>query len=202
MQSLLQYIRSHIPVSAELEQDIIRHTRYMEAPRRSLLHRQHQVAVNIYFIEKGAIRGYFVLPEGREVSCYFGFENNMVCAVDSYISGQPSMYNLEAMEDAVLYYISKQDLENLFSRYHEMEHFGRLLVQTEYLHLAFHYQTAQFLTAEQRYQLILQKYPHVIQRVPVKCLASFLGISQETLSRIRAKHPAGMQFSAEGFSIK
>jgi CRP/FNR family transcriptional regulator, anaerobic regulatory protein len=190
MENLLNAIRSAVTVSEALEQDIRRFGCHELFSKKQWLHRAGQVARQMYFIDKGAVRGYFLLPDGRDVSCYFGFEGHFACAVDSFVSGTPSIYYIEAIEDTVVYSISIEHLEELYDRHHAMERFGRLVIQQEYLALSNQHQSMQFMTAEQRYLQLLEKYPHVVQRVSIKDIASFLGINQETLSRIRSKYAA------------
>jgi CRP-like cAMP-binding protein len=190
MENLLKAIRLLVPVSEALAQDITRLTDCVLLQRKQCLHKSGQIARHLYFIDSGALRGYFTLPDGREVSCYFGFEGDVACAVDSFISGKPSIYAIEAIEPTTVYSIRIEDLQWLYDHHPVMDRFGRLILQQEYLALAYHHQSLQFMPAEQRYLQLLEKYPHIVQRVSIKDIASFLGINQETLSRIRSKYAA------------
>jgi len=145
---------------------------------------QGDVCKNIYFLDKGIIRGYYYL-EDKEVSSWFGFEEYFVTSFYSYISAKPSMENLQAIEDSVLWSLSKQAIEELFDQFPTIERMVRKAYETYYIRLENRYVNAQFKSAAERYQELMETSPQILQRVPLGYVASYLGISQETLSRIR-----------------
>ncbi len=140
----------------------------------------------LYFLQQGAIRGYYNL-EGKEVTYWFAFEDDFVTSFHSFITRQASVENIQFLEGSIVWAISKDDLNKLLVQYHEIETLLRIAYEKYYIRLEERFVNAQFKTATERYQELLQQSPHFLNRVPLGYIASYLGISQETLSRIRSK---------------
>jgi CRP-like cAMP-binding protein len=140
----------------------------------------------LYFLQQGALRGSYLL-EGKEVTHWFAFENDFVTSFHSFITSAPSVETIQLLEGSVLWSISKEQLTQLMNQYHEVERLVRIAYETYYIRLEERFVNAQFKTASERYQALLQQSPHILERVPLGHIASYLGISQETLSRIRGK---------------
>lgn len=157
-----------------------------ELKKGEFLQREGDTCKNIYFLESGAIRGFYYL-EDKEITHWFAFENDFVTSFHSFITIKPAVENLDAMEDAILWSMSKQALDELFDEYPAIERLMRKAYEKYYIRLEERYVNAQFKTATQRYEELMESNSHILQRVPLGYVASFLGISQETLSRIRAK---------------
>jgi CRP-like cAMP-binding protein len=141
----------------------------------------------IYFVTQGAVREYIIDDNGNDISVWFGFENDVAVSLASFFSGEPSLTGLQAMEDVESYGIHRDSLYKLYDEFNDIERLSRLMteryfVATEAYRRGFHY-----LTATQRYDMLLTKSPEIIQRIPLTYIASYLGISVETLSRIRSK---------------
>ena len=145
-----------------------------------------RVCRHLYFLEKGALRGFYNL-EGKEITHWFGFENDFVTSFHSFITCKLSVENIQLMENSILWAISKEQLAGLFSRFHEIETLVRIVYEKYYIRLEERYVNAQFKTAKELYENMLQQTPHILERVPLGYIASYLGISQETLSRIRSR---------------
>jgi CRP-like cAMP-binding protein len=140
----------------------------------------------LYFIERGALRGYYNL-DGKEITYWFGFEGDFVTSFHSFITHQPAVENVQLLEDTVVWAISKESLSSLLNEYHEVERLVRIIYEKYYLRLEERFVNAQFKSASERYKELLLQAPHFIERVPLGFIASYLGISQETLSRVRSK---------------
>ncbi len=106
-------------------------------------------------------------------------------SVDSFFQQSPSLYYLEVLEDSLLYSISKQDLDGLFAKYPKMEKLGRLVSIEMLTKVANKLNAIQFQTARERYDYMLAEFPDIVHQVPLGHIASYLGMTQETLSRIR-----------------
>ena len=141
---------------------------------------------HLYFLQQGALRGYYIL-EGKEITHWFAFENDFVTSFHSFITQQPAVENIQLLEGSILWAISKEKLAGLLNRYREIERLVRIVYENYYIRLEERFINAQFKTAAERYQNLLQQTPHMIERVPLGYIASYLGISQETLSRIRSR---------------
>jgi CRP-like cAMP-binding protein len=140
----------------------------------------------IYFIEQGLSRTYY-LKEGREVTDWLSADGEIAGSVVSFISRQPDQRIVQLLEPSVVWAVSHQSLETLYARYHDMERLGRLLVSHGLLQLQHRFDALHMATALERYQSLLDNSPSLVQRVPLGMLASYLGITPETLSRMRAQ---------------
>lgn len=141
---------------------------------------------HLYFLEAGSVRGFYNL-DGKEVTYWFAFENNFVTSFLSFITRKPGMENIQAMEDCVLWAIAYDDLQKLYTKHPDMERLGRLVHEQYYVMLEERFVSNHFKEARERYENLLINAPHILQRVPLGYIASYLGITQETLSRIRNK---------------
>jgi CRP-like cAMP-binding protein len=154
--------------------------------KKEFLLQDNKVCDFIAFIEQGAIR-HFHIKDGIERTCDISFDNAWVTDFQSFTAGTISKMNLQAMEDTTVFIIRRQNLYTLYKECSQYETFGRLMAE----------QVAQRATEiamslssdkpEERFQKLLQTQPDLFQRVPQKYIANFLGISAESLSRIRRR---------------
>lgn len=186
MQQLLQHIKGYAPLSDEAEQALYDCFEQVVLAKNQYLLTEGKVCRHLYFLEKGALRGYYNL-DGKEVTHWFGFENDFVTSFHSFITQEPAVENLQLLEGSILWSISKETLTELFNRFHDIERLVRIAYEKYYIRLEERYVNAQFKTAAERYSQLLQEAPHIPERVPLGHIASYLGISQETLSRIRSR---------------
>lgn len=133
------------------------------------------------------MRGFYNLEE-KEVTHWFAFEDDFVTSFHSFITQQPAIENIQLLEGSILWSITKENLNKLLDQYHELERVLRIAYEKYYIRLEERFINAQFKSATERYQHLLLQSPHIIERVPLGFIASYLGISQETLSRVRSKH--------------
>jgi len=144
------------------------------------------VCKHIYFVKKGLLR-IFYYKNGKEITEWFANEKHFCFSITSYFENTPSNLIIEALEDSVIICLSKNGQETLRKTNIEI---ANLLVTTLSRSLMLsqkRMESIQFETAQQRYQNLLKQQPTILQKVPLQYVASFLGITQETLSRIRAK---------------
>jgi CRP-like cAMP-binding protein len=152
--------------------------------KNHLLHVENKVCKHSFIIEKGAAR-IFHFKDGKDITSHFAFEGEAITAIDSLLQGKKSKYNIELLEDSTLFSASYEDMENFYQKSIMHERFGRLFLQQVYVDLVERIEDIQFHTAQERYNNLLKKHPQILQRVPLKHISSYLGITQETLSRIR-----------------
>ncbi|MGX5817711.1 Crp/Fnr family transcriptional regulator [Chitinophaga lutea] len=145
-----------------------------------------RVCRHLYFVEQGCLRGCYHL-DGKEVTHWFGFEHDFVTSFHSFTTGQPAVENIQLMEGSVLWAISRDALLGLLDEFHELERLVRIAYEKYYIRLEERYVNSQFSTAAERYEQLMQQSPHILERVPLGYVASYLGISQETLSRVRSR---------------
>jgi CRP-like cAMP-binding protein len=143
-----------------------------------------QVCENLYFIQKGLLKCFYVV-HGKAVSDWFFGEMETVVSIDSFYDQVPGEDFIEAIEDCELFYISFPEFQHLYRTYVEFNVIGRVLTN-KYLRL-WHRQARniRMLSAKERYLFLLKNQPDLIKRVEVQDLASYLDMSRETLSRMR-----------------
>jgi CRP-like cAMP-binding protein len=137
------------------------------------------------FVEKGALRSYTVDEKGSEHIMQFALEGWWISDMYSMLTGEPATQNIDAIEDSELVLISKQAQEELMIRIPKFEHFMRLLLQNAYIAAQRRFNQMSSLTTEERYTRLVNTYPDIVQRIPQHMIASYLGLTPETLSRAR-----------------
>jgi CRP-like cAMP-binding protein len=140
----------------------------------------------LYFINKGIIRGYYFL-DAKEITNWFGQENEFATCFYSFISKKLSVETIQALEDCELILIPYSTLNTLYEKFPETERVGRLVIENYYLRLEERLLSIQFKSAKERYQNLMDSKPSLLKRAALGQIASYLGISQETLSRMRAE---------------
>lgn len=150
-----------------------------------LLHHAQDVCTKSYFIQDGLLRTYFI-KDDKEVSEYFSCEEEWVNSPRSFINRQKDMYYIDALEDTTVFVLRIDDLGYLFDHFPEMERYARLSMGAVFGHLMERITSMRFTTAKEKYDHFCEVYQGVHHRIPLGMVASYLGIAQETLSRIRA----------------
>ncbi|QNF33298.1 Crp/Fnr family transcriptional regulator [Adhaeribacter swui] len=186
MHALYNCISQYHPISIDAWEALAKALTRVELPRNAFLIQEGMVCHNLYFLEQGCLRGYYNL-DGKEITYWFGFENNFITSFYSFISRKPGVENIQILEDATLWGISYQALNQLFDFYPDLERLVRIINEQYYIRLEERLMGMQFKTARERYEQLLETAPHILQRVSLGQIASYLGISQETLSRIRSQ---------------
>lgn len=148
--------------------------------------REGKVAKNLYFIEKGLLCGK-LNKDGKENFNWFASENQFVTSLHSFLSQKPSYEHIEALEKCQLYEIAYDNLQLLYEEIPAFEKLGRILIEEYYVLLEERTLSLQYHSAREKYRAFLENEPGLYHRISLGQLASYLGISQETLSRIRAK---------------
>jgi CRP-like cAMP-binding protein len=155
-------------------------------PAKTTLLREGDVARQAYAIQKGCLRLWFN-KNGKDISFQFFFEGQAVSSIESFRNGRPSLFSIESLEPCTLFVITKKNFDRLLA---EAPGFKALVDESIYQRLE-HYSSL-FLshirdTPQQRYQKLLAENPEIIRRIPQHYIASYLGITPVSLSRIRNK---------------
>lgn len=145
-----------------------------------------KVEPNVFFLKKGIVRAYSLI-NGDEVSFWFGSEGSTVFSLESYINNQPGYETVELLEDSVLYVLKRDALSHLYLNDIHIANWGRKLAETEFIRAEKRIISLISLDAAGRYRELLRTIPDLLQRVPLGLISSYLGVTQTTLSRIRAK---------------
>ncbi|MFH0841717.1 MAG: Crp/Fnr family transcriptional regulator [Bacteroidota bacterium] len=150
------------------------------------LFRQGDVCRHLFYINKGLVRIYYYSSKGKEITLWFSSEDTLITAIDSFYNHKPTRDNCEALEDLVVYSISHSQLEALLTDKKGAQTAFYIMYEVT-RKMADLIDSIRFQSAEERYISLLNYYPAILQRVSLGQIASFLGITQETLSRIRGK---------------
>jgi len=156
----------------------------LEVPAKTILLKEGQVSRTMYFIEQGCLRTW-VNNDGKEITTQFFFEGDVVSSIESFRTNQPSLYTIESLEPTVLQTLSIKDFQEIIASSDDFkkameEHLFKRFYQAQQLFYSFLKNNPQ-----QRYEELLQRHPHIVQRVPQHYIASYLGITSVSLSRIR-----------------
>lgn len=141
----------------------------------------------LYVLQKGIAKQYRYKENGTEHITWFSFENDLVTSYASFVTQKTSKEEIAVIEDCEYIHISREDCYYLAEKHHAVETFFREMLEIYFIQSDERLFFLQALSAKQKYNYVLQHMPHFIQRLPQKELSSFLGITRETLSRIRKK---------------
>lgn len=178
-------IITHIfPISEEAQSKLMDLMEKKHFEKGTLLMKADRLEKYIYLVEKGIVRAYSDHEEG-EITFWFGEEGSTVLSMRSYVENKKSYENIELLEASVLYEISVKRLQLLFEQDIEVANWGRKLAERELLKLETRVISRELLSAKERYEELMRSQPSLIQRVSLKYIASYLGITPVSLSRIR-----------------
>lgn len=144
------------------------------------------ICKKVAFINTGLFR-VFNLKDGIEVNTCFCFENSMTCSFSSIVNQTPSSESIQAIEDSVIVTLSGEILNQLCNENKQWQMVRQILTEKECIRLSERANFLSFESAIEKYQNTLQAHPELIQRISIQHIASYLGVSRETLSRIRSK---------------
>lgn len=186
MNPLLRQLKKYGNLAVEIEAELNVKIKILKKKKGSFLLKNGQIISNLFVIETGLVRSYYQ-TEKREINLWFGFENTILGSIIPLYFSQPSIENIQFLEDTTLYYISQEDLESFYKYSQGMNTIGRKIAEEYCAVLEERSFILQTQTAEDRYHWFLKSYPEALQRISLGHISSYLGISQETLSRIRKK---------------
>jgi CRP-like cAMP-binding protein len=142
-------------------------------------------AKNMFYVQKGLVRVYYY-HDGRDVTDYFAIDGQFIGAVPSLINGQPSLKGIQILEASDLYFFSMAEFEACCARHHDLEHATRRMMGYALLEEQERIESLRFYSVRERYNLMEKKYPGIMNRCPLHYVASYLGTTQVSISRIRA----------------
>ncbi|OJJ23420.1 Crp/Fnr family transcriptional regulator [marine bacterium AO1-C] len=184
MHPLRKHIEEIIPLTDEEFEQIIGYFETTRKRKHQYLVQEGEVADKEYWVLKGCLKSYFFDADGKEHILQFGMENWWITDYESFVKRTPSKIFIDCIEDCELLFITFENREKLTAQMHKMERFwakkskfGRIALQNRILSLLKN-------SAKERYDLLLEQYPQLFQRVPKKLIAAYLGVSRETLSRL------------------
>lgn len=186
MTNIITEINSLYPISTETEQALKACLVLCHFPKKHLLIKENTFCKFAYFIERGMTRSFW-LVNGEELTTSFSCEGGIVFSMDELYYNKLSEEFVETLEEVVAYKISLSDLNRLFQTNIELANWGRIIHQNEYRRLHRSHKERLSLPAKERYEEFKRQFPQVCQRANLGYIASYLGITLPTLSRLRAK---------------
>ncbi|BDS11449.1 Crp/Fnr family transcriptional regulator [Aureispira anguillae] len=175
----------YAPLSKECKSEFFNNSEILMFKKGEILVKEGQFSDKAYFIISGSARAYYLLSNGKDITDWFAFENDFICAINSFFQDIPSPHFIEVLEETKLLIISRNSIMGLSNKYHDFERLTNRVATKTMLKLQARIVAMQFQSARQKYQNLLLAYPDITQRVALTHIASYIGITLETLSRIR-----------------
>lgn len=185
-EELLAFIRTITPLSGESRDILLGCLEPAEFAKGEVLLRDGEICNSVFFIARGYCRACYN-KDGQEINTGFYFENDFATSIQSLIRKSPSEFAIVAGEKLQTVKLGKEQLLAAYSRSHEIETFGRSLLEQLLARQEEHAALFKLLRPEERYTWLEEKHPEILQRVSLTQLSSYLGVSRETISRIRAR---------------
>ncbi len=183
---IINNIKSFVPLTQKDEQAFIKILEVKKYTKKEFILQEGDICDKIFFINSGSARDFFNI-EGEEKIVEFFFENSWYTDYGSFLTGQPTIENLQAIEPCEIVYFSKASLYNLYITNPVFERVGRVMAENAFMNLM-NISTARTIQdPEERYLNLLKSRPELFERLPQHFIASFLGLQPQSLSRIRKR---------------
>ena len=183
---ILKNINKHVLLTPKEETYFIGLLKEKVVSKKSFLLMEGESCTTINFVNTGLLRAYYC-HEGKESTIMFAIEDWWITDMYCFINQQPAMLNIVSMEESSILTLSKENLEKLYLKVPKFERFFRIIFQNAYIREQLRIVQNLSQPAEQRYYNFQSKYPKVVEKVTQKQIASYLGITPEFLSTIRAR---------------
>ncbi len=152
-----------------------------------LLHEEGEICQTIFLVKTGILRSFYFVKD-KDITAHFALDNGVVGAIDSIVTGKASRYNIESLEPSEVYILDYLKMESYLDENPSLERLARKFTQLIYLDLVERFEGMMFLSAKEKYDHLITRYPTITSKVNLGHIASYLGITQETLSRTRAQY--------------
>ena len=187
MQSILQNIAKHVSLTPEEETLFLYKTETKQFKAKSILLSAGEIATCTYFVNSGILRSFNINDNIIEHVLHFACEGWWIGDMYSYISGKPGNLFIEVLEDAEVVIITKENQQQLYQEIPKLERFFRILAENSLVSHQERLMDNLSLTAEERFEKFCSKYPTLIQKVPQKQIASYIGVTPEFFSKMKAR---------------
>lgn len=171
-------------ITNELSEVIEAYVVQLSLPKKSFLLRSGEVCNHLYFIKNGLVRN-FVNDGDKDLTTDLAIDGELITSFSSLITRTPSIENIELLEDSSFEVISYDDLQEIYRKYPSFNKTGRLIAEYYYHQLSHQTNQLRFSNTAERYLRMMDRKPQLIQRAPLKYVASYLGMTLENLSRVR-----------------
>ena len=183
----LQKFNEKVPLTEEEEVFIKQYLTPKKLRKKQYFLQEGDICKHAAFVNKGALRAYLIDEKGDENITAFALEGWTISDIPSYMKQEPATLNIEALEDCELVLISKAAHDELLLKLPKYDTYMRIMVTNAYIALQQRMTNMISLSIEEQYKAFTQMYQHLFQRVPQHMIASFMGLSPETLSRVRSR---------------
>jgi CRP-like cAMP-binding protein len=186
MEALRNYFERFIKLSDDEWQDFQICLTKEVVHKKDLILKENEQCDFLAFVQEGIFR-FYSFNDGVERITAFFFPGDFVTNYRSFLTGKPSEHNIEALTDGVIYRIKLAQLQKLYDKYQTIERLGRLVAENLYLIVAYRLDSFMFQSPAERYNELVKRNSKLLNEIPQYMIAAYLGISPETLSRIRAR---------------
>lgn len=173
-------------MSDELAEKVRSVSRIIDYPASSFILREGQVCKRACMIAKGLARSFYI-NDGKEITSRFMDEGFIITSWISYYTQQPGNEYIQAMEDCTLLCIEHEEIQRIYKEYPEFNIIGRKQTEYAFYQAELRTQMLRKHTAEEKYKFFIEQQPSLLQRIPLKHIATYLGMNEETLSRVRSR---------------
>jgi CRP/FNR family transcriptional regulator, cyclic AMP receptor protein len=184
---LKKFLQDKITLSPQHEQLVNNCFKPKFTKRNQILLHKGDIARYIYFVVKGCLRVFLTGEDGSESTRFLVFEGRMGTAFPSFILRQPSLASVQTLEPSELLLLSYSDRQQLYKEVPGWETMDRIGLELDYIASIQRIESFITMDSKARYDALMQQHPEMVQRLPAKIIADYLGISQETLSRLKSK---------------
>lgn len=186
-ESLLRNIKRFVDLTSEEESRLCDIAGVKRVKRRQFIDQPGYISLYRNYVVKGAFRSFLIDDEGREHTVHIAIEDWFISDFHSYITQTPATLYVEALEDSIIIQLKYAEIERLCREVHAISEYFRITTERAFANSRLRSLSSISKTAEERYLEYLDRYPGIVQRVPQKILASYLGITPEFLSKIRKR---------------
>lgn len=187
MQSILENIAKHVSLTPQEQALFLSKTETKPFKAKTILLSAGEVTTCTYFVNSGILRSFNINDNIIEHVLHFACEGWWIGDMYSYISGKPGNLFLEVLEDAEVVMITKENQQQLYQEIPKLERFFRILAENSLVSHQERLMDNLSLTAEERFEKFCSKYPTLIQKVPQKHIASYIGVTPEFFSKMKAR---------------
>ncbi|SEJ09559.1 cAMP-binding domain of CRP or a regulatory subunit of cAMP-dependent protein kinases [Cyclobacterium xiamenense] len=181
---LFAFFDTIYPISAKAKEALKQLIREQRHAKNEIVQGIGSRCRTVYLVKTGGAR-IFYYKDGNDITEHFAFENELIVRAESLFTGNPTSKGIQAIDDTTLLAIDSEKLFQLYDQHHDLERLFRLIFEREYVHTVKRLESLQFKSARERYLELLETTDFV-QKIPLKYIASYLGITQVSLSRIRS----------------
>lgn len=183
--SIIDFVSKYTPISSEMERVILEHSNIKTIKKGTLLLKEGDIAEECFFILKGCLKKYHLIDQEEKITGFY--TEGQVVTPGSYTNRAPSKYFISAMEDTIASFGNPDTEKDAYEKHPELETITRVLVEKLMATMNDDFDDWVSHNPEERYLILLDKRPDLLQRIPQYQIANFLGIKPESLSRIRKR---------------